>query len=211
MGMKTSKRESNIARFEENERQGRIRAGTDRIANIFDGNFNDAFFKGRRDAYTAYATPQLEDQYADAQKELTYSLDRSGLLDSSTRAEKVGELQKLYDTNKQNIADQGLNHENESRAAVEGARSDLVQTLNVTGDAQGAANSAINRATALSAPQTFNPLSQLFAAFTTGLGQQAAQERAESMSGVNASGEPNYKARYNTGLFGTPSSSVQVK
>lgn len=204
MGAKASKKESNIARFEENARQDKIRAGTDRIGNIFDGNFTDDFFKGRRDAYTAYATPQLEDQYSDAQKQLTYALDRAGTLDSSIRAEKVGELQKLYDTNKQDIADKALGAENEARNAVEGARSDLVQTLNVTGDAQAAANSAISRATALSQPQTFNPLSQLFAAFTTGLGQQAAQERAEAASGGL------YKAKFNTGLFGTPSSSVKV-
>lgn len=197
--------------YNEDQRQQKVRAGTERVGSIFDCNLNDEFFKGRRDAFTNFATPQLEDQYADTQKQLVYSLDRSGLLDSSIRAEKASELQKLYDTNKQQIADQALNQENEARNAAEGARTDLIQTLNVTGDAEGAANSAISRATALSQPQTFSPLSQLFASFTAGLGQQAAQERAEAMSGVDANGQPNYKAKYNTGLFGTPTHSVQVK
>lgn len=203
MGMKTSSKQSNIARWEEDQRQQKVRAGTERIGGIFDGNFNDEFFKGRRDAFSAFATPQLEDQYADAQKQLVFSLDRAGTLDSSIRAEKAGELQKLYDTNKQQIADQALSHETDARNAVEGARTDLIQMLNVTGDAEGAASSALSRATALSQPQTFSPLSQLFASFTSGLGQQAAQERAAAMSGGS------YVPRYNTGLFGTPTGSVK--
>lgn len=204
MGMKASNKQSNIARFEEDQRQQKVREGTERVGGIFDSNFTDDFYKGRRDAFTNFATPQLEDQFADAQKQLTFSLDRAGTLDSSIRAEKAGELQKLYDTNKQQVADQALTSENEARNAVEGARTDLIQMLNVTGDAEGAANSAINRATALSQPQTFSPLSKLFADFTSGLGQQAAQERAAAMSGGA------YVPKYNTGLFGTPTGSVKV-
>ncbi|SEG65010.1 hypothetical protein [Bosea lathyri] len=204
MGQKASKRESNIARSEEDARQQKIRDGTTRVGNIFESNFNDDFYKGRRDAFTNFATPQLEDQYGDAQKQLTYSLARSGTLDSSIRGEKVGELQKLFDTNKQDIADKALANETEARNNVEGARTDLIQTLSATGDAEGAANSALSRATALSQPTAFNPLSQLFAGFTSTLGQQAAQEKAEALSGGA------YKAKYNTGLFGTPSSSVKV-
>lgn len=204
MGGKASKSASNQARFDEDARQQKIRDGTARVGNIFENNFNDDFYKGRRDAFTNFATPQLEDQYGDAQKQLTYSLARSGTLDSSIRGEKVGELQKLFDTNKQDIADKAVANETEARNNVEGARTDLIQTLSATGDAEGAANSALSRATALSQPAAFNPLSQLFAGFTSTLGQQAAQEKAEALSGGA------YKAKYNTGLFGTPSSSVKV-
>lgn len=158
------------------------------------GAFGGDFFDKRRQAYVDYAMPQLQDQYKDAQRELTYSLARGGNLASSTAGTQTGDLSKLYGTNQQAIADKALGYANEARTAVEDARGDLIKTLNATGDAEGAAKGAINRAAALSRPDTYSPLSQLFADFTSTLGTQAALERAEAMSGRNYS-------RYNTGLF----------
>jgi len=197
MGVKkTPKAASNVARYEEDARQQRIREGTERVNGIFEGNFNPDFFTNRKQSFLDYATPQLEDQRSAAEKELTYSLARAGTLDSSIRANKFGELQKLYDTNKQQIADKALSYETDARNNVENARSGLLSTLNATGDAEGAANSSLSRAAALSAPEAFSPLSQLFASFTSALGTQAAQEKAAAMSGGS------YTPKYNTGLFG---------
>jgi uncharacterized FlgJ-related protein len=201
---KASKKESNVARWEEDQRQERIRDGTNRVGSIFDSNFTPDFFTGRKQSFLDYANPQLEDQRSAAEKELTYSLARSGTLDSSIRANKFAELQKLYDTNKQQIADKALSYETDARNNVESARSNLITTLNATGDAEGAANSSLSRAAALSAPEAFSPLSQLFASFTSALGTQAAQERAQAASGGS------YKAKYDTGLFGNGSNSVKV-
>lgn len=176
---------------------------------LFTGNesrnsqFDDGFFDRQRQNYMDYAMPQLDQQYADAQKELTYSLARSGLLDSSARSAKEGELQRLYDTNAQQIADQAQANSTKARNAVESARSDLISTLNATGDVGAAINSANARATALSQPEAYSPLGQLFGAFTSGLGTQAALERANYLSGGQTS------PAYQTGLF-APSKSVQV-
>lgn len=200
---KTSNKPAAEARLEEDLRQERVRQGTERVNGIFDTNFNDNFFGGRKQSFLDYATPQLEDQRAAAEKELTYSLARAGTLDSSIRANKFGELQKLYDTNKQQIADKALGYETEARTNAENARSNLLTTLNATGDAEGASNSALSRAAALSAPEAYSPLSQLFASFTQTLGTQAAQEKAAAMSGGS------YTPKYNTGLFAN-SGSVKV-
>lgn len=243
----TGANEAKQARIDENARQARIRAGTQRINGIFDGapagaltpvaptggamnwdsgeyydangnrlhgtvgsfgradeaftktatatpgQFTDDFFNGRKQAYLNYADPQLQDQYGDANRQLTFSLARSGLLDSSARGQKLGELQKLYDTQKQAIADKALSYETGARNSVEDARSNLIQTLNATGDAEGAANSALARSQALSAPDAYSPLAQLFTDFTNGLGIQAAQERSYAAGGA--------KPLYNTGLF----------
>lgn len=193
---KGSNKEAQQARADEQARQERIRQGTDRVNTIFGNNFNDDFFTGRREAFMGYATPQLEDQYAKTNNDLTFSLARSGMLDSSVRGQKFGELQRLYDTNKQQLADQALQEETSARTAVEDARANLITTLNATGDAEGAANSALTRASALSRPNAFSPLSNLFGNFTNTLGIQAAQERAAAASGGA------YAPRYNTGLFG---------
>lgn len=174
------------------------------IGTAASGGFNNDFFTKRRQAYIDYATPQLNDQHTDAQKQLTFALTRSGLLDSSARGQKAAELQKKYDLTRQQIADQALASEGEARSAIEDARSNLITTLNATGDATGAANSAIARASALSQPAAYSPLSNLFADFTSGLGTQAALERANYYSGGQT------PLRYNTGLF-TPGQSVSVK
>lgn len=188
-------KEAKRARAEEEARQQRIRQGTTDINSTF-GQFDDTFYRGIRDSYTDYAMPQLTEQRDKAAKDLTFSLARSGQLDGSVRAQKSGELQKLFDLNEQQVRDQALAQENQSRTAVESARSDLIGTLNATGDNQQAVNSALSRATILTQPQAYSPLGQLFTDFTAELGNQAARERAAAASGGR------YQPTFNTGLFG---------
>lgn len=199
MGKKSGSNEAAMARADEQARQQKIREGTTRVEDIFSKNFNDDFFAGRQKSYLDYATPQLDTQFEDARKQLTFALDRSGTMDSSIRAQKEAELQRKYDLNRQSIADEALSNATKSRTAVEDARTNLIQTLNATGDAEGAANSALARSQALSQPGAFNPLTSLFADFTQGLGTQAALERSYAMGSSVA-------PRYQTGLFGSRSS-----
>lgn len=203
MGGKSGGGEAAAARADEQQRQQRIRKGTERVNSIFERQFNDGYFDKQRDAYVNYATPQLDDQRADANKELIFAMDRGGQLDGSARASLAGELQKKYDLQRQKIQDDGLNFRTSAMNNVEDARSNLIATLNATGDAQGAANSALTRAAALSQPAAYSPISNLFADFTNTLGTQAAAERAYSYGGPAPT--------YNTGWFGPKSGSVVTK
>lgn len=189
------------ARFDELVRQNKVRAGTNSINDTFNTKFNDDFFNKRRQTYIDYATPQVDEQYQDANKQLTFALDRSGNLNSSTRGEKAGQLQKLYDTNKQKIGDDALTFETQARSSVEDARSNLITMVNATGDEQGAANAAIARSTALSQSPAYSPLTQLFTDFTAGLGTQAALEKSFAAGGP--------APRYATGLFGPSKNAVK--
>lgn len=153
--------------------------------------FGDDFFQERRQSYLDYATPQLEQQYGDAQRDLTFALARGGLLDSSARGSRAADLQQLYDLNTQQVSDQALNYETEARNAIEDARSSLIQQLNVTGDVQGAVNAARARSQALSQPPAFSPLSNLFSSFTEGLGNRMAHERADMMARQYLGGNEN--------------------
>lgn len=168
------------------------------------GGFDDAFYDDIRQSYIDYAMPQLEDQKADAARELTFALARSGQLEGSTRASQESELTKLYDLEAQNITDQALNYETESRAAVEDARADLVTLLQSTGDAAGAAQSATARAETLSQPTAYSPLTDLFASYTDALGKGVAADRAAALGWGNSRqvGSPTW--------YGTNSSSVKV-
>ena len=52
---------------QEQARQARIKAGNASIDKTF-GQFDDNFYAGRSKAYTDWAQPQLEDQYANQRK-----------------------------------------------------------------------------------------------------------------------------------------------
>lgn len=167
------------------------------------GGFNDDFYNNLQKNFVNYQTPQLDKQFGDAQRALTYSLTRSGNLDSSTRAKQEADLTGTYAAGRQQIADGGLSYANDARNKIEAAREGLISTLNTTGDATGTANQAITRADMLSTPAPFSPLTSLFSNATAALGTQAQAERAEKLSGGLV------KAPFNTGLFGT-SSAVKV-
>ncbi|MBG6227116.1 hypothetical protein IWQ55_000308 [Labrenzia sp. EL_208] len=201
-GKNASSKAADEERRREQERQERIRSGTASVNSTFDGQFTDDFFTGREDAYVDYASPQLDQQHQSAQQDLAFALARGGTANSSVRAQKEAELAELYDVQKRQISDNAAAQANETRTAVEDARGDLIRTLNATGDATAASNQALARAQALSQPEAYSPLEQLFVDFTAGLGTQAALERASSYEGSPV------KPRYSTGLFGTRAGAV---
>ena len=200
-GAKAASREAERAREQEEARQAEIRRGRQNIDQTF-SQFDDNFFAGQRQAFKDFALPQLDQQFGDASKELSFDLARSGLLNSSVRGEQGGRLQRLYDQNMQQVTNEALSREQQQRTSIEDARANLLSMLQTTGDAQGATNQALSRAAVLSQPQPFSPMGQLFQDFTAGLGTQAAMERAGSVSGGR------FQPRYDTGLFGAPSNAV---
>lgn len=168
--------------------------------------FNDDFFSGLSQSFIDYARPQLDDQFGKAREQLTFALARNGTLDSSMRGEQNADLQREYDTNLQDITDKGRQYATDARTNVERARADLIGMLQATGDAAGATNAALSRASILSQPPAYSPLGQLFTDVTSGLATQAAFERAEALGGYPRGSV----ARYNTGLFSPRSGAVKV-
>lgn len=190
------------ARAEEQARQNAIREGTTKISDLFDGQFNDQFYNDRRDSYTNFALPQLEDQNKQATKQLAFALERRGALDSTSRSSLAAELEKKRALAETDIKSRASDYANTARANVESARSDLINTLNVTGDTQGAVQGAQARAAVLSQTPGYSPLASMFSDFTSALGQQAAAERAFA---YGAAPKPALGV---TGLFGTPRGAV---
>lgn len=197
-----ARREAERARREEEARQDRIRKGTAAIDNTF-GQFDNSFFDSIRQSYVDFARPQLDEQFGKARDSLTFDLARTGMLDSSSRVNRTGELSSLYDRENLNIADTARTFETQTRGNVENARADLIGMLNATGDNQAAAQAAQSRAAIVSQPPAYSPLTQMFTDFTSGLSQQAALERSAAL------GSP-VRPRFNTGLFGAPNNAVKV-
>lgn len=174
----------------EAQRQANIQAGYNQIKSIF-GGFDDDFYNQRSTAYNEYAMPQLDEQYAKAVEDLTFSLARNGRLDSSTAATQRADLQKKYDQQRTALTDRGLQYSNDARTAVERSRADLVSLNSNLANPNQIASEAQGRLAGLQAMPAFEPLAPLFVNVGEALGTQADLERRSS-------------ARYNTGLF-TPS------
>lgn len=162
------------ARADEQARQARIKSGIVGVDKQF-AQFDDPFFKSREKAYTAYAAPQLNDQYKQNRDQLAFSLARRGLDQSSEAARQGGVLQRDYALGQQQVADAAIGEAQKARQSVEDNRNNLINQLQATADPQLAANNALREASVLSMRPGFSPLGNLFQNTTALLGsaQQA--------------------------------------
>lgn len=156
------------ARRREMERQTKIRTGMMMIDRIFQP-YNDDFFNKRRDAYVAYASPQLEQEASDAGLRLSAALSRSGALQSSEAIKRNARLRRDHQIQRQAMVDRGTAMGNEGRRDIENARSSVVADLYATADPAAAAQASVARAKIASQDPSFDPIGRLFQDITTGL------------------------------------------
>lgn len=179
------------ARREEEARNARIRDGETSINKAFEG-FNDDYFNQYTDAYQNNYAPQLDEQYIKAKQKTTFGLSRTGNLQTSAGANRLGDLFQAYSDRKGEIADQALAAANDLRTRVEQNRSDLYTLNRGAADPAQATSMAAARAGVLQSPQTFSPLGDAFSSFVNNAGMGLALE---------ARGFPGLR----TGLFNQPS------
>lgn len=161
---KAAKRAAEEARQREAQRQARLATGRTKIDEAFVG-FDDPYYETRSKAYIDFASPQLEEQFADTKKKLTFALSRGGLLNSTSAAQKTRELQEQYDRNKQLIASRGADYATNARKEVSDNRARLLSTLSSTEDPDTVANEAVRSAATLRQQPSFDVLGNLFTDF----------------------------------------------
>jgi len=174
------------ARASEDARQQDVRAATGRIDETFQ-RFDEPFFQNRGQAFTDFANPQVNDQYARARQGLMFALADGGLTRSSVAAQRLGDLERDYGQQKIAVADQARGYGQQARADVEQSRAGLVQQATATGDAALSGNAAMNEANRLGGAQTFSPLGALFQNVAAGIGVSAnarAADRVREASGA---------------------------
>lgn len=141
------------------------------------GGFDDSYYNKRSQAYQDFALPQLQDQYKDQQKSLTYALSRGGNLGSSLAAAKTAELDKDYSLQQQNVYDTGQDYANKARAAVAEQKGNLVSLLQASADPDAVASMAQSQAANLSAMPNFSPLSPVISNVASGLGSYLTNQQ----------------------------------
>jgi hypothetical protein len=168
--------DSRRARAEEEARLARIRQGTAKIDQTFAG-FDDGFFNDYRNNIMNFYQPQIDDQFGDAQDDLTYAFARAGTLNSTMANEKSADLNKAYEVGLADLLADAQGQVNSLNSNINTEKSNLVSLLNATGDADRAANEALSRSQVLFERQPdYNALPDLFSGIAQGVGGYFQQQ-----------------------------------
>lgn len=160
------------------QRQHAIDLGKIAIDQNFE-KFNPAYYKGYKQDYRDYYSPQVKDQFNETTGKLNASLVDRGLGESSVgNAAKTG-LFKDYTQANTNIANEALDASNKLRSQVQSQKSNLYSLNEASADPMGVNAQAIGASTSLVAPPTYSPLGQLF---TSALQPFAAYQTAQQNS-----------------------------
>lgn len=185
-----------LARQQEEERQGKILAGQKSIDDTFAGTFTDPYYEGLTKNYEDYYNPQLNDQYADALKELTYQTARAGNSESSAGNELFAKLEKQKADSATQIANDALAATGKAKGEVAAQKSNLYSLNNAAADPTQASSQAAQAALQLNQPQSYSPLGSVFASLIQNGSNAAAVGNATSAPTYGSAGPaaPNYGA-----------------
>lgn len=156
------------------------------------GGFDDAFYNDYRQKVLDYYQPDEQRQYDEAQRDLTYSLARAGTLQSSTAADKQGELAYNDALQKANIVANANTQTGNLKSQIQSNKQALINQLYSTEDPTLTANLAESSAAAsrLQDP-TLTPAAALFTPALTTVGSTVNGLLYPSGQGTSAFANPN--------------------
>ena len=156
------------------------------------GGFDDAFYNNYKQKVLDYYQPDEQRQYDAAQRDLTYSLARAGTLQSSTAADKQGELAYNDALQKANIVANANTQEGNLKSQIQSNKQSLINQLYSTEDPTLTANLAESSAKAsqLTDP-ILTPASALFTPALTTVGSAVQGLLYPSGQGTSAFATPN--------------------
>ena len=145
----------------EKKTQEQIDSGMATINQNFAG-FNDDFYKKAATDYTNYATPQMMGDYQNTKNNLTYSLARSGILNSGAAVSKNASLSKELSTNESNIANTAQDQSNQLRTNVSNQRNSLISQVEAGAKPGEVATSTAAATSSLRAPTALPAVGNMF-------------------------------------------------
>ena len=174
---KSAQNAAEQARADEAARQGRIQAGTERVNTVF-GQFDEPYYTKVADTAKAYYQPEVERQYGDARKALTFNLARGGKLQSTAGADAFRKLSDARARADVDVASKAQGYATDMKGKVEGQRGDVLNSLYATADPDSAYSSATNAASLASSAPTYSSIGDLFSTFIASGANAIAAERA---------------------------------
>lgn len=139
-------------------------------------NLADTYLK----AYNDYYMPQLDKQYEDANKNLTYDLARAGLLRSSAAADTQSDLARQNAENTAMVKSQGDQGVAALKQKINSAKQDAINQLYATENPDVAANQAMSSIRTIQNTQPdYSPLGDMFKSAIVGMSgyQSGAADR----------------------------------
>lgn len=161
MGCGSNSDAAKAATLQEQQRQASIKQGVAQIDNQFSG-FTPEFYKKRQDAYTAFAAPQLAQQYQLQQKGLQNRLANQGLMKSTAANTLQDSLKQALATKQQEIANTGLQQSQDLQRQVTDSKSNLLGQLQVASDPSSVATNAASVAGQYQAPSALPAFGNAF-------------------------------------------------
>ena len=152
------------ARADEEARQKRINTGREFIDRQFDlFKKNPAFFDRYRQGITDYYKPQIDNQYSDAKKNLTFQLADAGTLRSSAAADATADLQKQNDNALLSMNSKADSALGDLRNQIQSNKDNAVNQLMTTEDPSVGINTALNNIQGINLQKPdLSPLGALF-------------------------------------------------
>lgn len=164
------------ARQKENLRQARLNQGKTSIDQIFGNeNFGDPFYEKYRKAELDYTTPQLAEQFSEANRTSEADLARAGLLRSGAAGWVQGKLRNQNEVNLAGLKSKADTDTADLRKSIAAQQQQAYNQLYATEDPTVAANTAATSA-ANAQLQTPNvgALGEMFKPIAIGLGNAIA-------------------------------------
>lgn len=170
MGPMYQMMEAAQARQMEDFRQQQIKTGRDQINQNFSGLLNNPAFTARYgQAVRDYQKPQIDQQYANANKELTYRLADAGTTRSSGAADATSNLVAQKDMNYANMNRAADNAEASLLNRVNSEKNTAINQLYATNDPNQALTTALNSIGSVQVAQPdLQPLANIFNIGTIG-------------------------------------------
>lgn len=146
-------------------------------------------------AYLDFANPQLLDQYADAQEDMTYALARQGVGRSSIASENRADLDRDYQLQQQGVAEQAKGYASQARADISSQKQQLLNMLIASADPGATATAARSAMDSIRSQPAFSPLGPLFQNATAGLaagyGANQAMQQRKRYDDIVYGGDPD--------------------
>lgn len=172
----------------EEERTARIKAGTQRVNEMF-GGFNDDYYGSIAEAYKNFQMPLLDEQAKEARRVLPFG---TASTQSSAYQRQAGNLERDISRQTADIGNKAVTFANTRRGEVENSRSGLLNLAQSGADVETVNAAAADSAKVFGTPspyiqgaivptpvsqQQFSPISDLFAKYTADAANGALAQR----------------------------------